>query len=184
MYFADPSSCICPTKHKGFALAWGLYEERKWRFVGLASTDVWISGNCLTVWDLSLTLCIAIRNLHSFYWLLQKDNVANQREHLILLLANVQMRQFPNSDQQAKVTFFFNYHFSLFFLCYYTLTQTHTYIDSSFSFIIVCSCIFPFFLFSWMIVYWLKWWRDYSRITRSGANIWVEKVVSGEACAL
>nr|GMD62233.1 callose synthase 2-like [Ipomoea batatas] len=30
----------------------------------------------------------------------QKDNVANQREHLILLLANVHIRQFPKPDHQ------------------------------------------------------------------------------------
>ncbi|KAK4855721.1 hypothetical protein QYF36_010219 [Acer negundo] len=30
----------------------------------------------------------------------QKDSVANQREHLILLLANVHIRQFPKPDQQ------------------------------------------------------------------------------------
>ncbi|WZY92682.1 hypothetical protein YC2023_065011 [Brassica napus] len=33
----------------------------------------------------------------------QKDNVANQREHLILLLANVHIRQFPRPEQQPKV---------------------------------------------------------------------------------
>uniref|UniRef100_A0AAU6MVS9 1,3-beta-glucan synthase n=1 Tax=Paeonia lactiflora TaxID=35924 RepID=A0AAU6MVS9_PAELC len=33
----------------------------------------------------------------------QRDNVANQREHLILLLANVHIRQFPNPDQQPKL---------------------------------------------------------------------------------
>ncbi|KAJ8573525.1 hypothetical protein K7X08_010036 [Anisodus acutangulus] len=33
----------------------------------------------------------------------QKDNVVNQREHLILLLANVHIRQFPNLDQQPKL---------------------------------------------------------------------------------
>ncbi|KAF4374958.1 hypothetical protein G4B88_004709 [Cannabis sativa] len=33
----------------------------------------------------------------------QKDSVANQREHLILLLANVHIRQFPKPDQQPKV---------------------------------------------------------------------------------
>ncbi|KAJ6809888.1 callose synthase 3-like [Iris pallida] len=33
----------------------------------------------------------------------QKDNVSNQREHLILLLANVHIRQFPNPDQQPKL---------------------------------------------------------------------------------
>nr|GFD04582.1 callose synthase 3 [Tanacetum cinerariifolium] len=32
-----------------------------------------------------------------------KDNVANQREHLILLLANVHIRQIPKPDQQPKV---------------------------------------------------------------------------------
>lgn len=33
----------------------------------------------------------------------QKDNVANQREHLILLLANVHIRQFPKPDQHPKL---------------------------------------------------------------------------------
>ena len=33
----------------------------------------------------------------------QKDNVANQREHLILLLANGHIRQVQKLDQQPKV---------------------------------------------------------------------------------
>ncbi|XP_078161046.1 callose synthase 3-like [Carex rostrata] len=33
----------------------------------------------------------------------QKDNVSNQREHLILLLANVHIRQLPKPDQQPKL---------------------------------------------------------------------------------
>ncbi|XP_043691050.1 callose synthase 3-like isoform X2 [Telopea speciosissima] len=33
----------------------------------------------------------------------QKDNVANQREHLILLLANVHIRKFSKPDQQPKL---------------------------------------------------------------------------------
>ncbi|XP_058723122.1 callose synthase 1-like [Vicia villosa] len=33
----------------------------------------------------------------------QKGNVENQREHLILLLANVHIRQFPKHDQQPKL---------------------------------------------------------------------------------
>nr|XP_017246674.1 PREDICTED: callose synthase 2-like isoform X1 [Daucus carota subsp. sativus] len=33
----------------------------------------------------------------------QKDNVSNQREHLILLLANVHIRQFPKPDQHPKL---------------------------------------------------------------------------------
>ncbi|XP_043693355.1 callose synthase 3-like [Telopea speciosissima] len=33
----------------------------------------------------------------------QKDNVTNQREHLILLLANVHIRQFPEPDQQPEL---------------------------------------------------------------------------------
>lgn len=37
---------------------------------------------------------------------LQKDNVSNQREHLILLLANVHIRQSPKTEQQAKVLIF------------------------------------------------------------------------------
>ena len=35
----------------------------------------------------------------------QKDNVSNQREHLILLLANVHIRLFPDPDQQPKVLY-------------------------------------------------------------------------------
>jgi hypothetical protein len=37
---------------------------------------------------------------------LQEYNVANQREHLILLLANVHIRQLPKPDQQPKVFIF------------------------------------------------------------------------------
>ncbi|KAI3495636.1 hypothetical protein L1887_37981 [Cichorium endivia] len=40
--------------------------------------------------------------LHAIFGF-QKDNVSNQREHLILLLANVQIRLFPNLDQQPKL---------------------------------------------------------------------------------
>lgn len=36
---------------------------------------------------------------------MQKDNVANQREHLILLLANVHIRQLSMPDQHPKVLF-------------------------------------------------------------------------------
>lgn len=44
-----------------------------------------------------------------FMWIdMQKDNVANQREHLILLLANVHIRQFPKPDQQPKVILWHN----------------------------------------------------------------------------
>nr|POE82802.1 callose synthase 3 [Quercus suber] len=35
----------------------------------------------------------------------QKHNVSNQREHLVLLLANVHIRQFPKPDQQPKMAF-------------------------------------------------------------------------------
>lgn len=34
---------------------------------------------------------------------IQKDNVSNQREHLILLLANVHIRQLPKPEQQPVV---------------------------------------------------------------------------------
>jgi callose synthase len=33
----------------------------------------------------------------------QKDNVSNQREHLVLLLANVHIRKIPKADQQPKL---------------------------------------------------------------------------------
>ncbi|KAL8161704.1 hypothetical protein V2J09_013193 [Rumex salicifolius] len=33
-----------------------------------------------------------------------KDNVANQREHLILLLANLHIRRYPKPDQRLKVS--------------------------------------------------------------------------------
>lgn len=45
---------------------------------------------------LSVTECCSTSKL-------QKDNVSNQREHLILLLANVHIRQFPRPEQQPKV---------------------------------------------------------------------------------
>ncbi|GAB4835146.1 Callose synthase 3 [Ancistrocladus abbreviatus] len=41
--------------------------------------------------------------LQAMFGFQQKDNVANQREHLILLLANVHIRQFPKPDQQPKL---------------------------------------------------------------------------------
>jgi hypothetical protein len=40
---------------------------------------------------------------------LQKDNVSNQREHLILLLANVHIRQLSKPEQQPKVLAFAKY---------------------------------------------------------------------------
>ena len=49
---------------------------------------------------------------HVYVMILQKDNVANQREHLILLLANVHIRQFPKPDQQPKVRTFISIKFS------------------------------------------------------------------------
>jgi hypothetical protein len=35
---------------------------------------------------------------------MQKDNVSNQREHVILLLANVHVRKCPKPDHQPKVS--------------------------------------------------------------------------------
>lgn len=48
----------------------------------------------------------------------QKDNVANQREHLILLLANVHIRQFPKPEQQPKVCIWHRYLVDT--LCYFS----------------------------------------------------------------
>lgn len=45
---------------------------------------------------------------------MQKHNVANQREHLILLLANVHIRQFPKPDQQPKVRCIINSGYTFF----------------------------------------------------------------------
>lgn len=58
----------------------------------------------------SILFCVIASLLSGTYVLhiiVQKDNVANQREHLILLLANVHLRQFPKPDQQPKVYFFY-----------------------------------------------------------------------------
>jgi hypothetical protein len=46
--------------------------------------------------------------------------------------------------------------------------------------LVTCAC----YLLSWMSVHWQKWWRSYSRITRSGASIWVERVAFGESYVL
>ncbi|KAG7014213.1 Callose synthase 2, partial [Cucurbita argyrosperma subsp. argyrosperma] len=53
----------------------------------------------------------------------QEGNVANQREHLILLIANVQMRQLPKPDQRLKVLFCST--FLLLQSLYFLLTLSH-----------------------------------------------------------
>lgn len=45
-------------------------------------------------------------NVNVSCFISQKDNVSNQREHLILLLSNAYIRQFPNPDQHPKVLHF------------------------------------------------------------------------------
>jgi hypothetical protein len=50
--------------------------------------------------------------------------VANQREHLILLLANVHIRQFPKPDQQPKVCSYANISLSGHTLSLYLLSPT------------------------------------------------------------
>lgn len=57
------------------------------------------AANLRSAWSYYLLTCI----FHVYVLVLQRDNVANQREHLILLLANVHIRQFPKPDQQPKV---------------------------------------------------------------------------------
>ncbi|KAL8142769.1 hypothetical protein V2J09_015801 [Rumex salicifolius] len=60
---------------------------------------------------------LAFRNIRGLPWPKKKgtgdildwlqlmfDNVANQREHLILLLANMHIRQYPKPDQRLKVS--------------------------------------------------------------------------------
>lgn len=42
--------------------------------------------------------------------------------------------------------------------------------------VVTCACYLP----SWTIVHWQKWWRSFSRIIKSGASIWVERVAFGE----
>ncbi|KAH9774697.1 callose synthase 2 [Citrus sinensis] len=54
----------------------------------------------------SILFCVIasiLSGTHVLHIIVQKDNVANQREHLILLLANVHLRQFPKPDQQPKL---------------------------------------------------------------------------------
>ncbi|KAE9463007.1 hypothetical protein C3L33_05086, partial [Rhododendron williamsianum] len=55
----------------------------------------------LLLWIISLPMSYDGVMFHSIH--VQKDNVANQREHLILLLANVHIRQFPKPDQQPRL---------------------------------------------------------------------------------
>lgn len=55
---------------------------------------------------------------------MQEGNVGNQREHLILLLANVHIRQFPKPDQQPKVCPCTNFSLSGHTLFLYLLSPT------------------------------------------------------------
>lgn len=69
----------------------------------------------------------------------QKDNVSNQREHLILLLANVHIRKNPKLDQHTKVPIIFQVLFG---------------IESSLSIILRHTSIG--FMDSWMTVHWMR----------------------------
>lgn len=53
-----------------------------------------------------MSIMVSLKS-HAFFFTLQKDNVANQREHLILLLANVHIRNLQRPEQQFKVNSFF-----------------------------------------------------------------------------
>jgi hypothetical protein len=64
---------------------------------------------------------------------MQTDSVSNQREHLILLLANIHIRGNPKTDQQSKVLF-----------CKYSTTKLISFKNSYFS---SCFTTFKFFLF-------------------------------------
>jgi hypothetical protein len=72
-------------------------------------SEVFMLMTCL--WALASTknppLLIHVLSLHPPP--LQKDNVSNQREHLILLLANVHIRQLSKPEQQPKVLAFAKY---------------------------------------------------------------------------
>jgi hypothetical protein len=66
---------------------------------------------------------VVVVDTHFAILIVQRDNVSNQREHVILLLANVHVRKCPKPDNQPKVStnitllpnvcsFFFLFHFS------------------------------------------------------------------------
>lgn len=145
-----------------------------------------------------LDLCLLVS-----FIITQKDNVANQREHLILLLANVHIRQFPKPDQQPKVFPFPCYYIlGICFVSFFPLVHYETVNDGqvlllsssfwfSFEFFFSLFCIWEgscymflaisFSLFSWMIEHWQMWWRSFSRTTKDGASTWIGKVVFGKA---
>lgn len=75
---------------------------------GRLRSRTWLN---ICIYDLEVKHCVD--HLLSWWFFLnyihlQKDNVSNQREHLILLLANVYIRQFPKPGQQPKVPCFQN----------------------------------------------------------------------------
>jgi hypothetical protein len=117
---------------------------------------------------------------------MQTDSVSNQREHLILLLANIHIRRNPKTDQQSKV-----------FFCKYSTTRLiwfkNSYFSSCFTTLcFFCSCWCSFYFLwnlplplhdsccSWMTMHWMMWWKDCLRITRNGANILVARAASGD----
>ena len=97
-------------------------------------------GNLRFCWLLYDLYCLC--QLQPIYFLffnilstsdMQTDSVSNQREHLILLLANIHIRRNPKTDQQSKV-----------FFCKYSTTRLIWFKNSYFS---SCFTTFMFFLF-------------------------------------
>jgi hypothetical protein len=102
---------------------------------------------------------------------MQTDNVSNQREHLILLLANIHIRKNPKTDEHSKV-----------FFCLYTFKPR---LNSSFLTFTTGICHLWDLMFhnsrcSWMIMRWMMWWKSCLRTTKSGANILVGRVAFGD----
>ena len=146
----------------GSSMAQGPKEESRWRHSRLASGYVWISGD----WFVAFDSCLSYDSWWEYVPLniieLQKDNVANQREHLILLLANVHIRQFPKPDQQPRVLYSGLALAHNIFILYKDAWLLITYTP---------------FLSSWTTVHLQKLWRNCSRTTKDGASTWVAKVV-------
>lgn len=116
---------------------------------------------------------------------MQTDSVSNQREHLILLLANIHIRRNPKTDQQSKVLFKYSitrliWFKIITFLLYIPQYESYFFLFLSILFLSETYYIFHDSCCSWMTMYWLMWWKDCLRTIRNGANILVARAASGD----
>lgn len=123
-------------------IIWATTTE-KWGFgpSWLAEGNVWVSGMFCELLDQITLLCLKMMMIKCSSWYVQKDSVRNQREHLILLLANIHIRLIPKPEPQNKVCFLYLFALWIFWnsrtLHLFTAKHTHHLISN-------CTCSIHF----------------------------------------